>query len=51
MASDITKAPRYVSYLRVSTSKQGVDGLGIEAQRETVRSYLERVQKNGDASL
>jgi DNA invertase Pin-like site-specific DNA recombinase len=43
MASDITKALRYVSYLRVSTSKQGVDGLGIEAQRETVRSYLERV--------
>jgi DNA invertase Pin-like site-specific DNA recombinase len=40
MSSDIPKAPRYVSYLRVSTTKQGVDGLGIEAQRETIRSYL-----------
>ena len=32
--------PRYVSYLRVSTLKQGATGLGIEAQRETVQAYL-----------
>ncbi len=35
---------RFVSYLRVSTSKQGVSGLGLDAQRETVRTFL-----NGDS--
>ena len=33
---------RYVSYLRVSTNRQGHDGLGIEAQREAVRRYLDK---------
>ena len=31
---------RFVSYLRVSTGKQGKSGLGLEAQRETVRQTL-----------
>lgn len=31
---------KFVSYLRVSTDKQGRSGLGIEAQREAVTSYL-----------
>jgi DNA invertase Pin-like site-specific DNA recombinase len=31
---------RFVSYLRVSTSKQGALGLGIEAQREAIEDYL-----------
>src|SRR5215831_13566875 len=31
---------RYVSYLRVSTPKQGENGLGVEGQREAVRRYL-----------
>jgi hypothetical protein len=31
---------KFVSYLRVSTAKQGADGLGIEGQRKAVASYL-----------
>ena len=31
---------RFVSYLRVSTAKQVKSGLGLEAQREAVRTYL-----------
>ena len=33
----------YVSYLRVSTHKQGYSGLGIEAQRTAVAAYLSAV--------
>lgn len=33
---------RFVSYLRVSTGRQEASGLGIEAQREAVRLYLDR---------
>ena len=31
---------RFVAYYRVSTAKQGVSGLGLEAQQQAVRSYL-----------
>src|SRR5215213_3033543 len=31
---------RFVSYLRVSTAKQGHSGLGLEAQRQAVADYL-----------
>jgi DNA invertase Pin-like site-specific DNA recombinase len=29
----------YIAYLRVSTSKQGIDGLGIAAQENAIRAY------------
>jgi DNA invertase Pin-like site-specific DNA recombinase len=36
----VKHAGRYVSYLRVSTDKQGVTGLGIAAQRKAVEDFL-----------
>ena len=32
--------PKYVAYYRVTTAKQGASGLGLEAQQESVRTYL-----------
>ncbi len=31
---------KFVSYLRVSTGRQGANGLGIEAQRKAMRTTL-----------
>lgn len=31
---------RYIAYLRVSTKKQGAEGLGIEAQRSIIKEYV-----------
>jgi DNA invertase Pin-like site-specific DNA recombinase len=31
---------RFIAYYRVSTAKQGASGLGLEAQREAVKGYL-----------
>lgn len=37
---------RLISYLRVSTARQGFNGLGIDSQREMIRSYATRI--NGE---
>lgn len=37
---DMTSNGKFVSYYRVSTAKQGISGLGLEAQKESVQRYL-----------
>ena len=39
----MAKTPKFVSYLRVSTDKQGQSGLGLEAQREACRAFMAQV--------
>jgi DNA invertase Pin-like site-specific DNA recombinase len=31
---------KFIAYYRVSTARQGASGLGLEAQQETVRQFL-----------
>src|SRR5437868_12389334 len=37
-------ANRYIAYYRVSTARQGRSGLGIDAQKAAVQSYLKGEQ-------
>jgi DNA invertase Pin-like site-specific DNA recombinase len=37
---------KFVAYYRVSTEKQGINGLGIEAQKAAVRNFLKAGERN-----
>ena len=37
-----TKKQGYIGYYRVSTSQQGVSGLGLESQKQSVRDYIKQ---------
>ena len=41
MAPKAPRKSRFIAYYRVSTGAQGRSGLGIEAQRETVRRFIQ----------
>lgn len=47
MNTSIVNTKKYISYLRVSTDKQGVSGLGLEAQKQSIKIYTD----NNDGTI
>jgi DNA invertase Pin-like site-specific DNA recombinase len=46
-----TSSPRFIAYYRVSTDKQGLQGLGMDAQRTAVAAFLQRLGADGATLL
>ena len=43
--NDLKQFPKFIAYYRVSTTEQGVSGLGLEAQQTAVKSYLAMTER------
>jgi DNA invertase Pin-like site-specific DNA recombinase len=44
MVTEMTQHTRFISYLRVSTSRQSISGLGLEAQRQMIKTHMSLIE-------